>query len=491
MLSHSNSSDQSLATKLLYNIPKQCLEETYNPEGNPPKTLFDKIFYIPSIPKDLLKLGTEFIWKLIAIETSVLSTALFLMPLTYFESLANNEHVKNDRVIAAMGYSLAVIATVICLPLSVALFGVSIASSLVAELGKRITSPLVAMRESAGYVDNLPILGPIAKFTSLAISLTLYGVVGIFAAPLTVSIPASNWLGNLPIMHALGSAVANGLNSLGFQLWADASFPAAVAMSGASLFAGVRLAVRKGINFVGEYCCPTSLPLLSKPSSLVRQPSSLVRQPSSPVRQPSSPVRQPSSPHAFSGDLLQVATDPRQKHAGMTAPTCADYSSPSPPYLTLSGRRSLDDHNSSSDVIDSEPSPQYSSSKKLEDSTFAAMADVISHMPAEKRRSAGSGNVSTNANVSTSNVSVQQQQQQQPGRVSNSGIYGRKGSTGVGRNKSVSSHRAVGPSLAVSKPDSSPNKFDDSLFAAMASIEAHMPTETAKPVVIGKVKRKK
>ena len=30
-------------------------------------------------------------------------------------------------------------------------------------------------------------------------------------------------------------------------------------------------------------------------------------------------IRKPSSPHAFSGDLMQVTTGPRQKHAGMTA----------------------------------------------------------------------------------------------------------------------------------------------------------------------------
>ena len=43
------------------------------------------------------------------------------------------------------------------------------------------------MRESAGYVGNHPIVGLMAQGVSLFISLTLYGVIGIFAAPLAVA----------------------------------------------------------------------------------------------------------------------------------------------------------------------------------------------------------------------------------------------------------------------------------------------------------------
>ena len=69
-------------------------------------------------------------------------------------------------------------------------------------------------------------------------------------------------------MHTLGSALANGglahgLASLfGVQLGADAGFAATVAMSGASLFAGVRLVAREGINLLGQCCCPPPPPIL-------------------------------------------------------------------------------------------------------------------------------------------------------------------------------------------------------------------------------------
>ena len=46
---HGNNHNKSFS-RLVLNL-RYCLAKTYYPEGNPPKTLFDKIFYIPSIPK--------------------------------------------------------------------------------------------------------------------------------------------------------------------------------------------------------------------------------------------------------------------------------------------------------------------------------------------------------------------------------------------------------------------------------------------------------
>lgn len=268
---------------------------------------FEQLFII-RWPKNFLKLGTEFVWNLAYL---------------YLKDSANNfgaRQSKNKSVLISGLHDLLFGS------LSLLCDGLSILPWALAALGKTLTSPLAATRETYRALSKQGKASVPVKVLAFSLAAarglfaaSIYGTLGIFVLPALASgalgsqigaalVPIATALANIPIIASIGAALAQcslyfaGFVGLASALPAAAATMAATTIGSVLSLTGIRTLFRHFSPFetvpVKLSMTTTKLPVRSStPGSFPFDPQQGLTAPlAAPVT--TNPFQAPSSPQA-------------------------------------------------------------------------------------------------------------------------------------------------------------------------------------------------